>query len=76
MPKLCVVLLAATLIFVGANQSFAQANPKSEEPPRPSRPVHTFSIVARDPVTGELGVAVNHTGSQSTNPQISQITQI
>jgi uncharacterized Ntn-hydrolase superfamily protein len=24
----------------------------------PSRPVHTFSIVARDPVTGELGVAV------------------
>jgi uncharacterized Ntn-hydrolase superfamily protein len=25
---------------------------------RPSRPVHTFSIVARDPATGELGVAV------------------
>jgi len=24
----------------------------------PRRPVHTFSIVARDPVTGELGVAV------------------
>jgi len=24
----------------------------------PPRPVHTFSIVARDPVTGELGVAV------------------
>lgn len=24
----------------------------------PGRPVHTFSIVARDPVTGELGVAV------------------
>jgi hypothetical protein len=24
----------------------------------PLRPVHTFSIVARDPVTGELGVAV------------------
>ena len=24
----------------------------------PSRPVHTFSIVARDPATGELGVAV------------------
>ena len=58
MPKLCVVLLAATLIFVGANQSFAQPNPKSEEPPRPTRPVHTFSIVARDPVTRELGVAV------------------
>lgn len=25
---------------------------------RPQRPVHTFSIVARDPATGELGVAV------------------
>ena len=29
------------------------------QPPLPSRPVHTFSIVARDPVTGELGVAVH-----------------
>ncbi len=26
--------------------------------PCPARPVHTFSIVARDPATGELGVAV------------------
>ena len=26
--------------------------------PVPTRPVHTFSIVARDPATGELGVAV------------------
>lgn len=26
--------------------------------PRPTRPVHTYSIVARDPATGELGVAV------------------
>jgi uncharacterized Ntn-hydrolase superfamily protein len=26
--------------------------------PVPQRPVHTFSIVARDPATGELGVAV------------------
>src|SRR5678815_1684841 len=26
--------------------------------PIPLRPVHTFSIVARDPVTGDLGVAV------------------
>ncbi|MCL7992076.1 MAG: DUF1028 domain-containing protein, partial [marine benthic group bacterium] len=25
---------------------------------RPVRPVHTYSIVARDPATGELGVAV------------------
>lgn len=27
-------------------------------PLRPLRPVHTFSIVARDPVTGEMGAAV------------------
>ncbi|HEY6104772.1 MAG TPA: DUF1028 domain-containing protein, partial [Anaeromyxobacteraceae bacterium] len=27
-------------------------------PPTPPRPVHTYSIVARDPSTGELGVAV------------------
>lgn len=29
------------------------------QPPLPSRPVHTYSIVARDPATGELGVAVH-----------------
>ncbi|HWS89172.1 MAG TPA: DUF1028 domain-containing protein [Pyrinomonadaceae bacterium] len=28
------------------------------ESPRPLRPVHTYSIVARDPATGEMGVAV------------------
>ena len=30
----------------------------SDKPSIPLRPVHTFSIVARDPDTGELGVAV------------------
>ncbi len=29
-----------------------------QTPPSPIRPVHTYSIVARDPATGELGVAV------------------
>lgn len=29
-----------------------------EPPPKARRPVHTFSIVARDPATGDLGVAV------------------
>src|SRR5205823_5485262 len=33
-----------------------QRGPKHQ--PGPRRPVHTFSIVARDPITGELGVAV------------------
>lgn len=40
-----------------------QTKPAAEKPAAnkfttPPRPVHTFSIVARDPVTGELGVAV------------------
>ena len=30
----------------------------ADEPPRPRRPVTTYSVVARDPATGELGVAV------------------
>lgn len=30
----------------------------ADKPAIPVRPVHTFSIVARDPATGELGVAV------------------
>ena len=30
----------------------------AQTPARPLRPVHTYSIVARDPVTGDLGVAV------------------
>jgi uncharacterized Ntn-hydrolase superfamily protein len=42
------------LLFVmfGSLCSFAQ------EFKKPLRPVHTFSIVARDPATGEIGVAV------------------
>src|SRR6266849_3634595 len=36
----------------------AVASAQSAESPRPLRPVHTFSIVARDPVTGDMGVAV------------------
>ncbi|HUQ30801.1 MAG TPA: DUF1028 domain-containing protein [Pyrinomonadaceae bacterium] len=40
--------------------STAQNNQSQEKAraPRPLRPVHTFSIVARDEATGELGVAV------------------
>ncbi|HVG21803.1 MAG TPA: DUF1028 domain-containing protein [Blastocatellia bacterium] len=36
----------------------AQTKAQGASPPRPLRPVHTFSIVARDPATGQLGVAV------------------
>jgi uncharacterized Ntn-hydrolase superfamily protein len=38
---------------VGQVKTVAQGAPSE-----PMRPVHTFSIVARDPVTGDLGVAV------------------
>ena len=38
--------------------SVAQENVVRPKTATPSRPVHTFSIVARDPNTGELGVAV------------------
>ena len=47
---LLVLLLTAPLC---AQQQQAQT-----AKPKPLRPVHTFSIVARDPSTGELGVAV------------------
>jgi uncharacterized Ntn-hydrolase superfamily protein len=36
----------------------AQGRQQPGTDPTPLRPVHTFSIVARDPATGELGVAV------------------
>jgi len=42
--------LAACLVLL--------ALPALASEPVPRRPVHTYSIVARDPVTGELGVAV------------------
>ena len=48
-----VVIVLLLLTFVGSNVSVA-----SDKPVIPARPVHTFSIVARDPATGELGVAV------------------
>jgi uncharacterized Ntn-hydrolase superfamily protein len=51
---LIVLLVAATSVLGPAINSNAQ----EDRARRPLRPVHTFSIVARDPNTGELGVAV------------------
>jgi len=48
------IALAIFLSLLLAVAAFGQ----SADPPRPLRPVHTFSIVARDPVTGDMGVAV------------------
>lgn len=47
-----VVLVAFGLTFA---RPAASGEPAA---PRPARPVHTYSIVARDPKTGDLGVAV------------------
>jgi len=46
------------LVSLLASVVQAQMKPAPLTKPKPLRPVHTFSIVARDPDTGELGVAV------------------
>ncbi len=50
---LFLLLLLAVLLCQPTGSGFASGNKVT-----PVRPVHTFSIVARDPATGELGVAV------------------
>ena len=50
-PALALAIAAAAL----PSSAFAQPTPGAEAP---LRPVSTYSIVARDPATGELGVAV------------------
>ena len=43
---------------VGVGACGRASDPGPAAVPLPGRPVHTFSIVARDPATGDLGVAV------------------
>ena len=56
MKRLFEATTALVALLCGVPDVFAQ------QPPRPAdvalRPVHTYSIVARDPETGDLGVAV------------------
>jgi uncharacterized Ntn-hydrolase superfamily protein len=50
---------AALCAPVVSGQTGARGRGESrEKSPRPLMPTHTFSIVARDPATGEMGVAV------------------
>jgi uncharacterized Ntn-hydrolase superfamily protein len=49
-----IVLSVAMTLTPKSNAQSDQA----QKHPTPLRPIHTFSIVARDPETGELGVAV------------------
>lgn len=53
-------LLSVMFLVLGwmVSSSAQTVAPKAKEAVYPGRPVHTFSIVARDPNTGELGVAV------------------
>jgi uncharacterized Ntn-hydrolase superfamily protein len=54
--RLLVALLLTLTSTVGSYSQQNKLDPERSVTPR--RPVHTFSIVARDPSTGELGVAV------------------
>ena len=54
--RLVLALLLTVVIAAGLQSQ--QDKIAHEKFVTPLRPVHTFSIVARDPVTGELGVAV------------------
>ena len=68
MRRIRVALVGVLLLAVGAAGPMASAQEARTERaeavraetarPQPVRPVHTYSIVARDPKTGELGVAV------------------
>ena len=73
MRRMLTVLLSAAFAcaalsvvkIVGAQKGDAGPDSNSrvrvegvEKSPRPLMPAHTFSIVARDPATGEMGVAV------------------
>jgi uncharacterized Ntn-hydrolase superfamily protein len=52
------VILVTLLLLAFVSSTAIVPGSASDKPSIPLRPVHTFSIVARDPDTGELGVAV------------------
>jgi len=56
--NLITLIFAVSLLPSAMPGANAQQNSGKQPASRPLRPVHTFSIVARDPATGELGVAV------------------
>src|SRR5205085_9524077 len=53
-----ILLLIIFVIAAMATNINAQGKKPEEKIIRPLRPVHTYSIVAYDPATGQLGVAV------------------
>jgi len=55
---LAVGVSSVAMILMIPKSSAQDNQSQSQTRARPLRPVHTFSIVARDPETGEMGVAV------------------
>lgn len=59
MRRALVWILAGSVLPAAAEQvSRPRDRPAARSGAKPRRPVHTYSIVARDPATGEIGVAV------------------
>jgi uncharacterized Ntn-hydrolase superfamily protein len=59
MKRLLALALLTVVQLLGRLPALAQVEARPARPANVGlRPVHTFSIVARDPATGELGVAV------------------
>ena len=54
----CPILVLTMMMLPGLADAPAVADAAVRAAAVPIRPVHTYSIVARDPVTGDLGVAV------------------
>jgi uncharacterized Ntn-hydrolase superfamily protein len=52
------IALMSLMVTLTPKSSAQNNQTQTQTSTRPLRPVHTFSIVARDPETGELGVAV------------------
>lgn len=58
-PAIAFIFIFATaIVLFTTSHSSAQSERSDKVATRPLRPVHTYSIVARDPVTGQMGVAV------------------
>ena len=55
---LTIAVLSSILLMTAKSSAQRSEVQPSLQRPQPLRPAHTFSIVARDPATGELGVAV------------------
>src|SRR3977135_686394 len=53
-----VMVASLGLMILTARMTPVEGQAARTVPTKPLRPVHTFSIVARDPDTGEIGVAV------------------